>query len=234
MPQHFQTGERPEPVRSTGSKEATEATLSPEDTAARAAVEDYLDRVCLPLVEELPYGARTELRREVRQHLTCLIDAYAELGEPPLRATRNALAKFGEPEAVARLWASSFGAARRGKGRGAARWLRRQWPGMTAGAAALGALTAVLCLAGVLVRPAPRVAETGDGPSLSAAAPAFSHAAAVQTLDCMDCHRPTERSAGPGAQWADDHILARRIMVWQRETAARRQPAGPPAVPRNR
>jgi hypothetical protein len=71
---------------------------------ADVRIEDYLDHVCAPLVERMPYEARTALRAELRAHLESLADAYRELGSPADAAIHEALAQFGHPRDVAREW----------------------------------------------------------------------------------------------------------------------------------
>jgi hypothetical protein len=67
-------------------------------------VEDYLDRVCAPLVGRVQYAERVELRTELRAHLEALIAACGELGVAPEEAVRQALAQFGAPGSVAQAW----------------------------------------------------------------------------------------------------------------------------------
>lgn len=65
-------------------------------------IEDYLDRVCAPLVGRLPYQRRQELRAEMRDHLAALVLAHRELGADAESAGALALAQFGPPRHVAR------------------------------------------------------------------------------------------------------------------------------------
>lgn len=71
---------------------------------ADVRIEDYLDHVCAPLVEWIPYEARTALRAELRGHLESLAEAYQELGSPADAAIGEALAQCGHPTDVARGW----------------------------------------------------------------------------------------------------------------------------------
>jgi hypothetical protein len=67
-------------------------------------IEDYLDHVCAPLVERMPYDARMALRAELRSHLESLAEAYRELGSPPDQAIGHAFTQCGHPKDVAREW----------------------------------------------------------------------------------------------------------------------------------
>jgi hypothetical protein len=77
-----------------------------EPTDAR--VEDYLDRVCAPLVETAPYAQRVELRCELREHLDALAASYRELGSEASVAVEEALGQFGEPRDLARRYADEW------------------------------------------------------------------------------------------------------------------------------
>src|SRR5689334_3911975 len=68
------------------------------------AIEDYLDRICAPMVPYVPYGARQERRREMRSHLEALATAYIELGSDPEEAATLAIRQFGNPRCVTRQW----------------------------------------------------------------------------------------------------------------------------------
>jgi hypothetical protein len=75
-----------------------------EGASADPQIEDYLDHVFVPLVGRVPYATRATLRAELRAHLEALIDASRELGRQPDQAIRDALAQFGDPQALAREW----------------------------------------------------------------------------------------------------------------------------------
>src|SRR3989442_1490179 len=78
-------------------------------------IEDYLDRVCAPLVELVPYARRQELRAELRGHLEALAASYRELGSAPNLASEQALRQFGDPRELARGCADEW--QRRAPGR---------------------------------------------------------------------------------------------------------------------
>lgn len=67
-------------------------------------IEDYLDRVVAPLVEEVPHARRRELRAELGAHLEALVAAHLELGATPEAAVSAALQQFGSPRQVGREW----------------------------------------------------------------------------------------------------------------------------------
>ena len=99
-----------------------------EQQRLQESIEDYLDRVCRPLMDALPYAARQELRREIAQHLNALVQAYRESGYAPALATEKALEKFGPPHLVAQKWNPV--PVREGLPRRMERWFARQWQGM--------------------------------------------------------------------------------------------------------
>jgi hypothetical protein len=72
--------------------------------ACDEALEDYLDRVCAPLVELMPYPARQEMRAELRAHLEARAEVYEEEGDSPGAALHRALRQCGEPALIARHW----------------------------------------------------------------------------------------------------------------------------------
>jgi hypothetical protein len=54
-----------------------ETSTPPADLpCADPRIEDYLDHVCAPLVDRVPYTERTALRAELRTHLASLAEAY--------------------------------------------------------------------------------------------------------------------------------------------------------------
>jgi len=63
-------------------------------------VEDYLDHLCHPLVERLPFAEREVIRAEVRAHIDGLIRAHCELGSSESEATLAALNQFGDPKSI--------------------------------------------------------------------------------------------------------------------------------------
>lgn len=197
MRQEFQSEETgPYSLRTgAGSAAAGSEEAEAEQAILDAEREDYLDRVCLPLLETLPYAARADLRREVASHLKSLSDAYEEMGDPPPVAARKAREKFGSPEKVARIWQKNVPAAGGSRTRNLSLWVRRQWPGMTA------TLSACFLVA-VLFSPVRPVAVVSNGTltgtqSLTegprdtlAPLSEFRHRVAVESADCSDCHRP--------------------------------------------
>src|SRR5262249_21729865 len=76
-----------------------------EAEAADPRIEDYLDRVCAPLVEIVSYETRQELRAELRAHLESLVASYLELGSDPGRAVTVALRQVGNARLVADRYA---------------------------------------------------------------------------------------------------------------------------------
>lgn len=63
-------------------------------------IEDYLDRICAPLVGNLPYERRQEIRAEIREHLDALTEASIESGHTPDKAVERALQQFGDPKRI--------------------------------------------------------------------------------------------------------------------------------------
>lgn len=166
-----------------------------ERAKAHAALEDYLDHACLPLVETLSYADRMEMRRELTPHLQALAAAFEELGDPPGLAMKKALEKFGPPEMVSRLWKPAVRATPISRGEQARRWLRRQWPGI---AATLTACS-LIATAFAFLRPLPTT-PTVQAPSQVSQPeftplPPFQHSFAVQHMACTDCHRSTSTVA---------------------------------------
>jgi hypothetical protein len=86
------------------------AMLSPQSDleafpeAVSNRIEEYLDHVCVLLVDSVPYEARYALRREMKQHLEAAILAHIELGSTPEQAVTQALTQFGEARQIARQW----------------------------------------------------------------------------------------------------------------------------------
>jgi hypothetical protein len=83
------------------SRPAETAELDPR-------IEDYLDRVCAPLVEVVPYAQRQELRAELQSHLEALAASYEELGHHRELAMLAALRQFGDPNAIGLRWVSEW------------------------------------------------------------------------------------------------------------------------------
>jgi hypothetical protein len=110
------------------------------DPTVHALVEDYLDRVCRPLIETHSYHVRCDLRQELGQHIRSLICAYEEMGESPVPAAEKALTKFGEADTVARQWKLPPATVRRKPMR---RWFRQQWQGIAASMAMCSVAMAV-------------------------------------------------------------------------------------------
>jgi hypothetical protein len=183
MPQqHF--SEQPRPFSTYNSLTSPEEETDEAEQIARAAIEDYLDRVCAPLIETMPYADRLQLRREITGHLQSLRDAYEEMGESRDQATQNALAKFGEPEAVARLWRPTQATVRRPVR--VKRWFQKQWPGMAATLAFCGLLGTLF-----ISQPVSTEKTTSSTSSKAQIAQApFSHREAVmqKNVQCTDCH----------------------------------------------
>ncbi len=97
-------------------------------------IEDYLDRVCAPLVGVVPYARRQELRAELAAHLAALIEGYQEMGSNSEAAAILALRQFGEPRAISRQWARE--------------WTQREpmtgespWPALIVGLVSFGVAT---------------------------------------------------------------------------------------------
>jgi hypothetical protein len=97
QPLSGKSGDFSEPVNHQDRNEPTDAR-----------VENYLDRVCAPLVETVPYARRAELRCELREHLDALAASYRELGSVADRAVEEALRQFGEPRELARRCADEW------------------------------------------------------------------------------------------------------------------------------
>jgi hypothetical protein len=79
-----------------------ELQQSAEDRNAR--LDDYLDRVVAPLVDDVPLARRRELRAELGAHLDALVDAHLELGSTPEEALAAAIKQFGSPRQVGKYW----------------------------------------------------------------------------------------------------------------------------------
>lgn len=71
-------------------------------------IEDYLDHLCAPLVGTLAYPLRLELRRETKEHLLALAQAYEELGYPSDEALRAAMRQFGDPRTLGAEYARQY------------------------------------------------------------------------------------------------------------------------------
>lgn len=69
-----------------------------------ARLDDYLDRVVAPLVDDVPHARRRELRAELGAHLDALVEAHLELGATPEEALTAAIRQFGPPRQVGRQW----------------------------------------------------------------------------------------------------------------------------------
>jgi len=69
-----------------------------------AHLEDYLDRVVTPLMDDVPRARRRELRAELSAHLEALIEAHIELGSTPEEAVAAAIRQFGSPRQVGKQW----------------------------------------------------------------------------------------------------------------------------------
>jgi hypothetical protein len=66
-------------------------------------IEDYLDRLCLPLVRRLSYHERQRIRQEVRDHLLERVDELKSQGVSDDEAVAVAIKQFGSPEWVGTL-----------------------------------------------------------------------------------------------------------------------------------
>lgn len=66
-------------------------------------IEDYLDRLCLPLIRRLPYHERQRIRQEMRDHLLERVNELKSQGVSDDEAVVVALKQFGSPEWVGTL-----------------------------------------------------------------------------------------------------------------------------------
>lgn len=66
-------------------------------------IEDYLDRLCLPLIRRLPYHERQRIRQELRDHLLERVNELKAQGVSDDEAVSLALKQFGSPEWVGTL-----------------------------------------------------------------------------------------------------------------------------------
>lgn len=190
--QHFAYSE--DTTRPTVAAQTTVAEKGIEketDPFVHAMVEDYLDRVCQPLIDTHSYTFRNEMRLELTQHIYSLITAYTELGDSQLVATEKALAKFGPAESVARQWKSLPTTVRRVPLR---KWLRKQWPGIASTLAACGLCMAVLSVSAVRynrqqVRMLRAQAEAQRPQEVTIAANSGFHHTWALHARCTECHR---------------------------------------------
>jgi len=67
-------------------------------------MEDYLDRVCAPLVGQVTREKREEIRQRVRQRLQQFAAAHRELGSTPSEAVDLAIVQCGPPEVISSRW----------------------------------------------------------------------------------------------------------------------------------
>src|SRR5947207_1448570 len=72
------------------------------ETSTDSMINDYLDRVCAPMAEHVPYVDRMEMRIEMLSHLEASIAAHRELGASLEDAAHAALEQFGEPSEIGR------------------------------------------------------------------------------------------------------------------------------------
>lgn len=91
-------------AQTEGVRLQIQADVAALPEAASNRIEDYLDHVCAPLVDSVPYEARRALRREMKQHLDATIAAHSELGSTPEQAVTQALTQFGDARQIARHW----------------------------------------------------------------------------------------------------------------------------------
>lgn len=91
----------------TRTAEANANAHERERAEADALVEDYLDHVSAGLLS-LPRARRTEIRREIEQHIAALARAHEELDDAPLKAAQKALARFGDPAKIARSFSRAW------------------------------------------------------------------------------------------------------------------------------
>lgn len=219
----------------TDARETTDTASEPEMERhlAQAAIEDYLDRVCVPFVETLPYAARVEMRREIASHLKALVLAYEELGDPPATATQKALGKFGSPEQVARLWRESsamYSVGTQTKTKRFTRQVQKHWPGVSVTLSALFLLAGWLAPLHPVTTPPQNVGTTTavtvrqTGSNLAAAGlsiAGFKHLEAVQNKNCVDCHR------APAGQTllVDQRFLVEQTKQWMDAKALKEKAA---------
>jgi hypothetical protein len=74
--------------------------------------------MCAPLVGVVTYARRQSLRAEWRAHVELLAAAYEELGSDRRAAVSQALAQFGDPDHLGKLWACAWRPGRRRGDRG--------------------------------------------------------------------------------------------------------------------
>jgi hypothetical protein len=167
------------------------AAMDEPDSIVHALVEDYLDRVCRPLIETHSYSVRYDLRQEVGQHIRSLIRAYQEMGDASIVAAEKALVKFGEADTVARQWKLPASTIRR---KPMGWWFRQQWQGI---AATLAMCSVALAVCGGItfraigtqqaaVREQVRAAESQ---STGLAANSGFHKVWAAQHQCTECHR---------------------------------------------
>lgn len=97
--------ERVQHLRESPAEGGSHQSPSSERAQRDPRIEDYLDRVCAPLVDDVPYARRQELRAELGAHLEALAEAYMELGSPAEEAVPKALQRMGNPRRMGRQWA---------------------------------------------------------------------------------------------------------------------------------
>jgi hypothetical protein len=63
-------------------------------------IEDYLDRLCAPLIDRVTYEQRITIREEVRSHILILAAGHEELGSSPAEALQAAMDQFGDARTI--------------------------------------------------------------------------------------------------------------------------------------
>jgi len=89
-------------ARTTGEMVTSAGTSSDQEPTSvlEPLLEHYLDRLCVPLENEMSLQARLEMRAEIRGHLISLAAAFEELGSAPAVALYEALQQFGAAETI--------------------------------------------------------------------------------------------------------------------------------------
>src|SRR5688572_7077249 len=90
------------------SDDAPPASAAGDAMTSDDIIADYLDHLCAPLVGVVPYAERNRLREETGYHLERLANAYTLEGCSSVEAARQAVAKYGESNAVGQLFLETW------------------------------------------------------------------------------------------------------------------------------